>query len=106
MSRHTVAYDWAIETLDPETGDITDVEHVNTYPGPKEGCDVCLVRDKGNEADGLVERQWAYIRPVFALRLPGDRYELPERFDIAGSPGVPVPIKFHREVRLWHKEHK
>jgi hypothetical protein len=104
MPKNTVTYDWVIETLDPKTSEILDVEHVDTYPGPVKGCDVGLVRDKGNEEDGLVERQWAYVARV--LDSDPVEYTLPERFDIAGVVGVPVPYKFHREVRAWHKKNK
>ena len=104
MPKNKISYDWAIKTIDLH-GDIIDITHVDLYPGPVAGCDVCLVRDAGNDVDGLVERQWVYIRPVIEVRTPGGRDELPERFDIAGCMGVKVPQRFHKEVEAWHKKH-
>jgi len=52
-----------------------------------------LVRDKGNDLDGLVDRAWAYV---------DDNWFLPKTFTYCGEPeedsGIPVPKRFHRMI--------
>lgn len=50
-----------------------------------------LVRDRGNDIDGLIDRQWAYVAAG----------ALPERFDWGGDEegGAAVPARFHRELK-------
>lgn len=92
-----IAYEWVIETVN-EHGDIGDVNHADTFAGarrmaaavaadlaPGERVEVGLVRDSGDEVDGLQDRQWAYLEDGL----------LPERFD----GGAKVPARFHKEVK-------
>jgi hypothetical protein len=52
-----------------------------------------LVRDKGNDLDGLVDRAWAYV---------DDNWFLPKTFTYCGEPeedsGIAVPKRFHRMI--------
>jgi hypothetical protein len=87
-----VRYEWAIETVD-EYGDVNDVDHddrlVNLLAvclGPTKH--LVLIRDEGDEFEGLIDRQWAYVKPAKTL---------PTHFD----GGAKVPQRFHKEVALW-----
>jgi hypothetical protein len=104
-SRYRVHYEWDAEQvnitdIDPETGepynDVQDHNHndIDTVLSEiaEEGCrvDVVLVRNVGNEDDGLVDRQWAYVEDG----------KLPEFFEDAyQKPLCRVPQKFHVELR-------
>lgn len=83
-----IRYEWVIETI--EDDEIADVDHVDGYPGPQEGCHVGLVRDRLTaEDDDVEDRQWAYV--VNGV--------LPDTFD----GGAKVPSKYKSEVLNWHK---
>ena len=89
--RNTVTYEWDIETVD-EHGDIQDHHHSDVcfdlikYP-LKESERLVLVRDLGNDEDGLQDRQWAYV----------DHTGLPEFFD----GGAKVPQRLHKEIKRF-----
>ena len=85
----TVEYEWCIEYTD-QFGDIHDHDRspilAELYPTldyehlhPR----VCLIRDQGNDDDGLLERGYAY--PVDGV--------MPSEFDC----GHKVPAKYHKE---------
>ncbi len=84
--KNTVVYEWSIETLD-ENGDIIDSDFSETpFEVVESNQRMCLVRNEGNEVDGLTDRLWAY---VVDGRLPdvfenGEGYpvscKVPERF--------------------------
>jgi hypothetical protein len=102
-----VTYEWVIEGIDA-WGDIEDVHHADTYVealklaghlrGVWPSVDVGLVRDVGNDVEGLTDRAWAYV-------VDG---KLPETFNYGGADeelgipdqdsGIPVPKRFHAEV--------
>ncbi len=82
---NTVEYEWTLETLEGE--DIVDSSFSDT-PFASAGTDqrLGLVRNEGNEVEGLVLRLWAYV-------VDG---RLPEYFeDATGEPtGYRVPKRF------------
>lgn len=83
-----VRYEWVLETLD-EHGDIQDVTHYDTllelFSQPKPNrADVGLVRSEGSEANGIENRQWAYLEDG----------KLPNKFD----GGAAIPERFRNEV--------
>jgi hypothetical protein len=93
--RSKVYYEWDFETVD-ENGDIIDhhhadklkeIEHFRT--GEEKG-DFVLVRNVGNDMDGLVDRQWAY--PVGG--------EMPSEFD----GGAKVPQRYIKEWIIFTGE--
>lgn len=96
MSNKTfITIEWLAETMD-DYGDIYDIYHADTYAEAKrwaEGhtcrVDIGLVRDRGNDADGVIDRQWAYIEDG----------KLPARFSACGGPDGPkVPARYHKEI--------
>jgi|SRR5215831_8407391 len=95
-----IGYEWVIESIEDEYNDIVDLSHADTYAAallvaenmkkdlkPGHHVEIGLVRDRGDEVEGLQDRQWAYI----GWEEDG---KLPERFD----GGAAVPQRFHREV--------
>jgi hypothetical protein len=94
-----IRFEWLVEEID-EHGDIIEVHHLDSYAEARasaalvEGYTTAigLVRDRGNELDGLLDRQWAYIEDG----------KLPERFsDSGGSEGPLVPARFHHELERY-----
>ena len=90
-----VTYEWVVEEHD-QYGDIIDPLFFETYKEAiRESLDcvgyyeIALVRNTGNDEDGLTDRQYAYVNDD----------ELPEEFDL----GNRVPARFHSEVRKEHK---
>lgn len=90
-----VIYEWCYETTD-EHGDILDNDHedklVNFSEGRKTN-QLCLVRNEGNDIDGLNDRLWAYVKDG----------KLPEYFsDSMGTPiAIKVPQRFHNELNKY-----
>jgi hypothetical protein len=101
----TTTYEWIVEHLDGEPAgdpDILEVCHYDTYREAaletgvrtmlkrKKNYRVALVREVGNDVEGLTERMWAYV-------VDG---ELPEYFEIATDmiTSVRVPKRYHVEV--------
>lgn len=85
--RNTVHYEWKLETVDGYD-DIIDIDHTDRLaeiypPGPSQR--VCLVRDVGNEEDGLQDRGHAYIK--------GGTLE-----PCTMEGGDHVPQRFHKEL--------
>lgn len=87
MSRDRVTYEWVWELTD-EHDDIVEHQYLDTYremvSSAPAGADFGLCRRVGNDDDGEIEREYAYI----------ERGVLPERFD----GGSTVPQRFHKEV--------
>lgn len=88
-----VFYEWDVESVDTETGDVTDHNHFDSYaeavefadgePDDGEEYKVVLVRDDDNG------RSWAYVEDG----------KLPGHFEDAYCRNVAkVPQKFVREV--------
>ncbi len=87
-------YEWDIETIDKrdniEDHDfddrLADLAPRHKYDPDGPACFLVLVRNWGNEHDGLLNRQWAYVTRSG---------ELPNEFD----GGDKVPQKFKTELR-------
>ena len=100
-----IHYEWTAETLD-EFEDITDNDFAESYEEIARRAiakinsgaaliRVGLVRNQGTEADGVQDREWAYI---------DDAGKLPDHFETAGGgKGAKVPKKFHREIERTQK---
>ena len=101
--RSQLSIEWLVETLDgplSEDPDIIEVQHCQTYAQARRWADdievnvgvyaqIGLVRDRGNEADGLICRSWAYIEDGV----------LPEFFEDAyGNKVAVVPARYRREI--------
>ena len=93
-------YEWDIETVDMQYGDIMDhdfhksykdcLEAIKLQTGEGKRFDIVLVRDTFSGKDhNLRGRNWAYI-------VDG---KLPEDFE----NGYKVPVKFHKEVEHTNK---
>jgi len=95
LFRSRVTYEWFIEEVDIGSEDVNDFIHFSTAADavahfrqqPPEGCrfELVLARDRGNEADSLIDRQWAYV---------GDDGQLPKEF----GGGAKVPAAYHRAL--------
>jgi hypothetical protein len=92
-----VNIEWLVEELvdGSEDADIQDVCHFNSYAEAKawaaqeDFARIGLVRDRGNDTDGLICRSWAYIEDG----------NLPTHFENAnGAEIAKVPAKYHREL--------
>lgn len=97
------SYEWCVETVVRETGDIEDNNFVPSFAAANaivqsvaeddEGYDyrVVLVRTEGNEDDGVTDRLWAYVEDGV----------LPEFFSNAqgSATGVKVPKRYRAETR-------
>ena len=95
-----VVYEWALEFVD-EHGDIIDIEHSDTLdeyflrdyvtkPEQYARVDLVLIRDEGNDYDGLCDRNWCYAK---GLKLPesfSDSYQHP-------LPNMKVPVRIKRK---------
>lgn len=90
-------YEWIVETLDDDGDDIMEVDHFDTYAEARDyaakqaRASVGLVRDVGNDVEGLTDRLWAYV-------VDG---KLPEVFEQGHDmpTEVRVPKRFAQEVR-------
>jgi hypothetical protein len=96
----TVTIEWLVEQLEDSSADadIIDTSVFDTLEEARAFAVHCelptrlgLVRDRGNDLEGIVDRQWAYV-------VAG---ALPERFDWGGDEegGALVPARYHRELR-------
>ena len=96
MAARITSYEWAVEMTDDDSGDILDVSFWDTYwqalanasLPPEPGCHavIALVRNVHYKADGdLIDKSYAYLKDG----------RLPVEFD----DGLPVPQRFHAEVR-------
>jgi hypothetical protein len=99
MIRNRTSYQWDLETFDPESGDILDHHHaesLSALPWPSTpGERLVLVRDVGNDLDGLQCRSWAYVDE--SRMLPAE-FTIPDETGTERSIGVRVPQRFHREI--------
>lgn len=95
----TVHYEWDIETISLPEADILDHDHRATLAefdadDLREAIKalgdtrLVLVRDVGNDADGLTDRSWAYV----------EKGKLPERFAYCPGEGASVPVRFVKEL--------
>ncbi len=112
--RNKITFEWDIETLeaaregDDYEGepDILDHSHADTLREftrdmlalalHGQGARLVLVRNVGNEFDGITDRAWAYVN---GGELPGCF----EYCDGAGNVGPGVPRRFHTELLRWRE---
>ena len=84
-------YQWCFEELD-ESGDIIDPEfddalHSKVPLG--ESMRLALVWMYGNNVDGEIDREYAYVDPI-SMTLPGEF-----------ENGRKVPAKYRAELAMW-----
>ena len=94
----TTSYEWTVELLEDATdpdGDILDTSAFDTladalhFMTGEDNCRLVLVRNVGNDIEGLTARLWAYVEDG----------ELPDYFEDGGAEtAVRVPAKFHAEL--------
>lgn len=88
-----VAYEWTLETV--EDGDIVDSNFVDSLTeinnADLTGKDLGLVRNEGNENDGVTNRLWAYVKDG----------KLPDYFQDAylQNTSIKIPARFHKELQ-------
>lgn len=98
-----VSYEWCVEIVVRETGDIEDNNFVASFAeatafvrsaaeDDEYDYRIVLVRTEGNEDDGVTGRLWAYVTADGTL---------PEFFanSYGTATGVKVPQKFRKETR-------
>ena len=97
-----VTYEWAIETVDRESGDIIETCHAaklkelpQMVQTETELQRLVLIRDGGGDDYAITERAWAYVKDG----------KLPERFaEVFDADGdaidsmIAVPSRFHKEI--------
>ena len=100
--KNAIYYEWIVEQMDPTTvgsGDpeVLDTSAFDTLAEAKRFAAQCdepvvlgLTRNVGDDAEGLIDRAWAY---------PDAEGKLPEWFDYGdgAQSGAPVPARFHKE---------
>lgn len=102
--RDKVNYEWCIEHYtDDEFQDITDnnfsdslnFDQNDFQADDGEKTRLVLVRNEGNEKDGLEDRHWAYVEDG----------KLPKFFAdaLGGFIGYEVPQKFHKQLSAYLK---
>lgn len=101
-------YEWIVEELeangfaDPDIYDTHAFDNAIEAATFAKGCTLPVrlgvTRNRGNEVEGLVDRQWAYPDETTG--------QLPERFDWGGGEtgGAKVPTSVHRMWRIWCKD--
>lgn len=95
--RNQIRYEWDYETWD-DNNDIIDHYHADKLADFKPDdvtAHLCLIRDAGNEINGMEERTWAYVKDG----------QLPEYFsDAFGALVHLVPKRFHKELATYLKK--
>lgn len=91
-----IAYEWCYEVTD-ENGDIIDsnfADKLSEFSKSEEGV-LVLVRNEGDEINGLEDRQWAYVKDG----------KLPLKFSDARNVeiGIDVPKRFFKELKSYLK---
>lgn len=93
--RNKISYEWVFEDydvygdiIDPMFGD-TLADVVQYAPGNGDSYRVALTRIEGNDDDGLLVREYAYLK----------NGKLPIEFE----DGYQIPKKYHKEVAKWAK---
>lgn len=92
-----IYYEWDYETMDL-FGDIEDhnfKDKLNDFQQYEVTKSLVLVRDSGNERDGITDRVWAYVK----------NKKLPEYFTDGANEkvNIKVPKKFHKELYDYTK---
>lgn len=106
-----VIVEWLLEVLDgPDDGsdpDILDVRHAATFEAVRkyvrhevengwnpDHMRIGLVRDRGNEDEGIICRSWAYISSG----------KLPSYFNDTDQDVAKVPAKYQNEIDAYMKK--
>lgn len=89
-----ILYEWCYETLDD--GDIVgnDFEdNLSSFNEARKTDTLCLVRNEGDEINGVEDRFWAYVKDG----------KLPEYFEDGGGyeTSIRVPQRFHKELKQY-----
>lgn len=95
--KNKIKYEWANEVI--EDGEISDSDFTDTLTEINKddfkNNDIALVRNEGNENEGLTDRLWAYIKNNI----------LPDYFSGAnGQTQITVPQRFHKELAVYLKQ--
>lgn len=92
MKGHETKYEWTFESVD-EFGDIVDSDFSESLSGfdkgQHQGEDLGLVRNEGDEINGLQDRFFAYVKDG----------KLPDHFD--DHPNMKVPKRYHKELERF-----
>lgn len=87
-------YEWDYETVDVH-GDVQDHNHadkLSMFTDSDKTDSLVLIRNSGNEAEGLTERYWAYVK----------NGKLPEYFQDSNENNIcKVPARFHAELAKY-----
>lgn len=92
MPRLQISYEWTVEVM--QDGDIVDSSFYDNFADiPADDFtnnDIGLVRNEGNEMQGVVNRYWAYLKDG----------KLPEYFtnELGESVNIKIPAKYHAEI--------
>ena len=99
-AKSEIYYEWCVESVVRETGDIEDLNFVDSFADARSGpqsdagydYDIVLVRSEGNDDEGVTGRLWAYVEGGV----------LPEFFTnaLGNATNVKVPKKYHKETEL------
>ena len=98
--KNQISYEWCVESVVRETGDIEDLNFVDSFADARSESqdddgydyDIVLVRTEGNDYAGVTGRLWAYVEAGV----------LPEFFANASCNAtcVKVPKKYHKETNV------
>ena len=91
-----VAYEWSYELTD-EHGDIIDsnfADKLSYFSKSEKVGDLVLVRNEGDEINGVEDRQWAYVKDG----------KLPLKFSDARNQeiDIDVPKRFFKELEKYN----
>lgn len=99
-----VWYEWDSEQYEPKRKNPQIVDHLfqdklADLAAPTKDEKLVLVRHTGNDLEGELSREWAYVDHT--------TWELPDSFKDSGdSEGAKVPVKFQAELEAWVGVHK
>lgn len=96
--RNKIVYEWCYETVD-EHGDIIDhhfEDKLISFMNSDKTDTLVLVRDEGNEIEGLVNRTWAYVKDDMIPKYFRNDYDIED---------CKVPKRFHVELQKHLSSH-
>ena len=93
-----IVYEWCYETTD-ENGDIIENDHSDKladFSDNRKTDQLCLIRNEGDEINGIEDRFWAYVK----------NGKLPELFSgaLGETVNIKVPKRFHNELKSYNNE--
>lgn len=110
--KRNVTYEWGVEFIDPNSEEEEIMETIH-FASLKDAFDFAavsapyymenvnprfvLIRDVGNQVEGLTDRAWAYLNEDGLL---------PEYFEYTDgcADGPKVPKRFHKEMEKFREE--